>query len=170
MIDLETLSQDDNAVIVTIAAVKFDFNHDEQETFCINLDPKDGKDCGFSISLDTIEWWKTLPAEVSKAWMGSNIGVVDGITQFNDWLCADRKTNIWANGIDFDLPKLRAYYKMAKIEVPWKYWNQNDCRTLFNVFAFDTKSAPRIGNYHNAVDDCRTQIANLKTLLCKNSV
>jgi 3' exoribonuclease, RNase T-like len=170
MIDLETLSQEVDAVIVTIAAVKFSFDHQETESFIVNIDPRDSKSLGMRLSNDTLEWWRKQKPEAMKAWMNSPYSVEEAGTQFLDFIGLCKDVNIWAQGIDFDMPIIKNMLKAVDKKVPWGYWTQCDCRTLFTIANFNTKNAPRVGDYHNAVDDCLTQISWLRTVLGKQHV
>jgi hypothetical protein len=171
MLDLETLSTQPNSVIVTIAAVKFSFDHPEEETFQVNLNPKEGKELGLHIDPDTVEWWRNGDREAMLAWMRSPTSYTDGVTKFHDWLFQDtnsfnpEKAKVWAQGIDFDMPIMRSSFSVIDKKMPWPFWNQCDSRTIFTVAKFNTKQAERVGQYHNAVDDCRTQISWLKHVL-----
>ena len=62
---------------------------------------------------------------------------------------------IWGNGSDFDNTILLAAYDATFIEAPWKFWNNRCYRTLKGL-APEVKLT-RIGIYHNALDDAKTQ-------------
>lgn len=167
MVDLETLSQEPTAVIVTIAAVKFNFDSDEIETFSVNVDPKSSLKYGAIISQDTLDWWKRQDKAAIDAWKLNPISIESAIDQFIEFLGDCDKTKLWAQGIDYDFVILKFIMKQLGLSAPWKYWNQCDTRTVFTIADFNTKFAPRVGSYHNAIDDCRTQIAWLKQILSK---
>ena len=167
MVDLETLSTDTSAVIVTIAAVKFNFDSDEIETFTVNLDPKSSLKYGMTISQDTLDWWKKQDKAAVDAWKLNPVPVDAALDSFNGFIGDASKTNMWAQGIDLDFPVLRYSLKKTGKPIKWNYWNQCDSRTIFTVANFNTKKATRVGQYHNAIDDCRTQIAWLKQILSK---
>jgi DNA polymerase III epsilon subunit-like protein len=167
MVDLETLSTDTSAVIVTIAAVKFNFENDEIETFTVNVDPKSSLKYGMTISQDTLDWWKRQDKAAVDAWKQNAILIEDALDQFNEFIGDASKTVMWAQGIDFDFPVLRYSLRNTEREIKWKYWNQCDSRTIFTIANFNTKKGERVGQYHNAIDDCRTQIAWLKQILSK---
>lgn len=168
MVDLETLSTDTSAVIVTIAAVKFNFESDEIETFTVNVDPKSSLKYGMTISQDTLDWWKRQDRAAVDAWKQNPVSINDAVEQFNNFLGDATYTKMWAQGIDLDFPVLRYSLKKVGAEIKWKYWNQCDSRTVFTIANFNTKKATRVGQYHNAIDDCRTQIAWLKQILSKS--
>jgi hypothetical protein len=162
-IDLETLSTRSNAAIVTIAGVKFSFENNDVETFCVNVNPYEGSQLGLHVSQSTIDWWRSQKPEAVDAWKNSRIGIVDALTQFNEF-CGDgsKKKKFWSNGSAFDFPILDSSYFVSDLTPPYEYWNICDMRTAYYLANFDYKAAPRIGVYHNALDDCLTQIAHLK--------
>ena len=68
MVDLETISTANNAVIVSIGATRFTLHEGIIDKFSINVDPFDAKKYGLHIDPDTIAWWKKQPKEVSDLW------------------------------------------------------------------------------------------------------
>lgn len=167
-LDLETLSTRNNAVIVTIAAVKFNFNSDDVETFSVNINPRDSKSYGLDIAKDTMQWWAAQPKEAVQAWQHSQIGLEEGLDKFTEFCGADSYgMHFWSQGNWFDFPKLEESYIVTgkKDQIPFKYWNVHDMRTAFYLTGFDTRKAERIGKYHAGLDDCLTQIAWLKSVI-----
>ena len=164
-IDLETLSTRSNAVIVTIAAVKFNFLGDTVEKFCINVNPREGKLLGLHISKETLDWWRLQRPEATKAWMTSQVGLGDALDQLDAFCGPSKHTMYYSQGINFDFPILESSYEVLERQSPWKFWNLRDTRTIYWLAGLDTKTEPRIGTYHNAIDDCLTQIAWLKKSL-----
>lgn len=166
MVDVETLSTTYNAVIIQLAAVKFSFKNDAVETFCINSTIKSSVDLGLSTTQDTIDWWKKQPKEVLVSVTKDAEPIQAVIEQFDKFLGNDTKNLVfWANGMNFDFPVIESTYKALSKPVPWKYWNLRDARTVYAVFGLDWKAYPRIGSYHNGLDDCLTQIKALKECL-----
>lgn len=168
-IDLETLSTRSNAVIVTIAAVKFNFTSDKTETLCVNVNPIEGKQLGLHISKETLDWWRVQKPEACRAWQTSRMGLSEALDEL-DVFCGDAKhTHFWSQGINFDFPILESSYDVLGRQEPWKFWNLHDMRTAFYLAGMDTKTEDRIGTYHNAIDDCLTQIMWLKKALGSKS-
>ena len=168
MLDLETLSTDPNAVIVTIAAVRFSLslNNNETEDFFVNINPLSSKSYGLHINKNTLDWWKNQKPDALKAWQHSQVDLSEAVTKFLEFTGDDDKySHYWANGMSFDEPILRTSIKVVGKKEPWKYWNFHDARTAYYLANFNTRDAPRVGNYHSALDDCKTQISWLKTCL-----
>lgn len=167
MVDLETLSTKPNAVIVTIAAVKFKFDSDETEDFEVNINPTDSKSYGLDISLETLNWWRKQKPEAVKAWQHSRISLKDALNQFVDFCGTDKNTLFYSQGINFDYPILESSFQAVEMKEIWKYWNLRDTRTIYWLAGLDTKNEKRVGNYHNALSDCHNQIIWLKKSLGK---
>jgi inhibitor of KinA sporulation pathway (predicted exonuclease) len=167
MIDLETLSELPNAAVVAIGAVAFNMDNDSVAEFYINVNPRDCKEYGMDISESTVAWWRKQNPEATRAWITDGVGVVEAGERFVEFMekYTDKQTvNVWANGIDFDLPILKNLLRLIKAQ-PWLFWNQYDARTIFKLAQFDTKTASRVGKYHNALDDCNNQIRWIKAIV-----
>lgn len=166
MIDCETLGKSPSSVIISLAAVKFEFGSDATEVFSINFDPKSSKKYGMTTDQDTIDWWKTQPKEAIQAFMSNQVTIESGMDAFLDFLGPERLQFVyWANGSTFDFPLVDWTLKAIDKPIPWKYWNCRDARTIYSICGINMKTYPRIGQHHNAVDDCLTQIKALKEAL-----
>ena len=166
MIDIETLSTSSNAVILSIAAVKFAFGSNDTETFSVNICPKSSKNFGMIVSSDTIDWWKKQKPEALKTFMENQVDICDALDQLNAFIGPDTKDIVfWSNGTNFDFPILQWSYNATGKNIPWKYWNIRDTRTVYAIFGIDMLKYERVGTYHNAIDDCLTQIKALKEAL-----
>lgn len=166
MIDCETLGKSPSSVIISLAAVKFEFGSDATEVFSINFDPKSSKKYGMTTDQDTIDWWKNQPKEAIQAFMSNQVPIESGMDAFLDFLGPERLQFVyWANGSTFDFPLVDWTLKAINKPIPWKYWNCRDARTIYSICGINMKTYPRIGQHHNAVDDCLTQIKALKEAL-----
>lgn len=164
-IDLETLSTRNNAVIVTIAAVKFNLKDNTTEQFSVNIEPRSSKALGLDISVDTLDWWKKQRPEAVKMWQHSQIDIFTALDQFSEF-CGDSKhTHYWSNRDWFDFPKLEESYYVTGKKVPFRYYNVHDMATAYYLGGLDVNKEERIGTYHNALDDCMNQIRWLKKVL-----
>ena len=166
-VDTETLSTKHDAVIVTIAAVKFNIYTDTFETFKVNINPRDSKRLGLRISTDTISWWRAQRPEAVSAWQHSQIDLADALDQFSAFCGSSKDMLYWANGSWFDFPILESSYGVVGKVPPYKYWNVHELRTAYLLGNVDPKKEERVGVYHDAVDDCLSQIKFLKKALGK---
>lgn len=163
-VDIETLSTNPTAAIVSISAVKFSLKTDDVETFTINIDPLSCKSYDLHFDPETINWWKDKPKE-AKTWMTNGVPLEEALNKFVLFTGTDKYQRWYCNGLNFDFPILQyAMYKTG-IKPPWSYWLLTDMRTAYFLGDLDTHKAPRIGTYHDGVSDCLTQISWYKHVL-----
>lgn len=156
MIDLETMGTKPDSAIVSIGAVLFDprLNKvDKKNTFYMELD---WREQGRNIDAETEKWWSTQCEEAKEALEGwDELSIA--LQELSDWLPQDCK--VWGNGATFDITMLENAYDQLGIEIPWKFWNIRDCRTIKDLYessrgGYDKKSG---GTLHNSLDDAYFQ-------------
>lgn len=167
MVDIETLSTKPNAAIVTIAAIKFAFDSDDTEEFSVNISPSSSKHYGLDISRDTVDWWRTQKPDAVKSWQHSQVLLQDAMNKFSDFCGQSTSMLYYSQGINFDFPILESSFDVLGMKSNWKFWNLRDTRTIYWLAGIDTKNEKRVGDYHNALSDCKTQIMLLKRALGK---
>ena len=157
MIDLETLSTNPNAVVLTVGGVKFDpYTNAEPNQgmyFRIDVDSQTAK--GREVMQETLDWWSTQPKEISEEALGDNdrISLDESIKTINKWsVCVDV---FWCQGPLFDYAILQDLYKQLGHPVPWQYWQIRDSRTLFSLVPRDPNE--KRAEAHNALADCYFQ-------------
>jgi hypothetical protein len=176
MLDLETVGLCDNPVITQLSAVAFSFEDGNiLGTFNEHIGIRNSVKKGFKIDSSTIEWWLSqsddIYNEVFMKALLSETKIEDILVAFTEWLRKlklefglDHKTNIntWGNGIAADNKWIQQAYKLCNMEVPWKYYEDRDVRTLVDIgkriFNHDHKKLVFEGKVHNALDDCKHQI------------
>ena len=156
MIDLETLSTNPNAVVLTVGAVKFDPHtqmklYDEMY-FRVDVDSQTA--LGRHVMQKTLDWWGQQPNEVANEALSDSNRI-----QLQDVLKNINKFSVgvdvfWCQGPLFDYAILQNLYTQMEQPVPWQYWQIRDSRTLFNLVP--RESEKRIG-LHNALEDCKFQ-------------
>lgn len=170
MLDLETMSLDPNAAIVSIGVVEFD-ERDIGRQFYVNVDLQDGLSLGLVQSQSTADWWAQQDESARAAWQKDPVPVVDALTQLNRYLEQATgglgQVRIWGNGSDFDNVVLRSSYKAVGADEPWKYYHNRCYRTMMAQHPLDPDEQPaRVGTYHNALDDALTQTLRLQ-MVCQ---
>lgn len=163
-VDLETLSTRPNACIVSIGAVKFEFENSKIiDTFYINVDPKSCKEYGLHIDKSTIDWWAMQSKEARLAWQTGGVALDVAVTKFIDWW-GDEKCDFWCNGLSFDAPIMASAFRAVGKNIPWTYGREYDMRTAFNMIGFDhrkSREKSTSDTFHNALDDAMSQTKNL---------
>ena len=153
MIDIETLSIENNAVIVSIGACSFnmyDIDSPEKDTFYRELEWADQITKGRDIQKSTINWWNSLPISIPKGKEFPEYSMIDLLT----WCKLVKPVNYWFRGPQFDCVKLESLAKDYGCEVPWKFWEVKDSRTL-DLFEHPRLDKPTV--LHKADDDAIQQ-------------
>jgi hypothetical protein len=159
MIDIETLSTEKNAAIVSIAAIKFNPWEPTEETTCeIFVDIEDCKSHGCDVSESTLEWWKKQPGAVYKHNFesGPRCTLKVACEKLNEFVAGCSR--YWAQGVNFDPVILESAFAKSEVQPAWKFWQWRDVRTVQKMGSY----APSAKNDHNPLSDCRNQIAVVK--------
>lgn len=183
MIDLETLSQDVHHGIVVSACI-FPFVLDERSApsviripyentslhaMMVHFDIEDSRAFGRWQSLETMEFWSKHPQqynrmmEENKNW---KMSFVDGWTLIYKYIAdiaKDFDVWVWAQGIDFDFPFMEGCFNQCHLQQPpYKFWQKMDARTYCNTaYSMGMLKADKKPS-HDALDDCRQQIVNVR--------
>lgn len=156
MIDLETMGTTPDSAIVSIGAVIFDPRYGiiTKNEFYMELDWESQNRL---IDQETVKWWEGQSEEARAAHYGLD-ELSEALSLLARWLPKDAK--VWGNGSTFDISMLEDAYRQLNIEIPWKFWNVRDCRTVLDMYesvrgGFN-KTVNRNGA-HNALQDAKFQ-------------
>lgn len=169
MVDLETLGTGANSVILSIGAVAFDpENASLGDEFKAVIDIGSSLAIGCKADGDTIAWWFKQPAAARKGAITNPEHIINVLNGFTAYLLKAGNNNLcdiklWGNGSDFDNVILATAYKNARIEQPWKYYNNRCYRTLKSLYP--NIMIARQGIYHNSLDDAISQAKHLINIL-----
>ncbi|MCI4204271.1 3'-5' exonuclease [Dickeya dianthicola] len=170
MIDLETMGKKPNAPIASIGAVFFNPETGELgERFYCCVDFENDMFNGAEPDGETIKWWlrqsNVARAELTRDDAYPICGAVD---KFSDWLTDNADSlntlHVWANSPSFDCAILKSAFERTDTDIPWKYWNERDVRTIkaIGLSIMDIGrflgTAETIGVKHNALDDAINQV------------
>lgn len=154
MLDLETWGTRPGSALRSIGAVTFDPDAGiVGSTFYRNIDKASCLAFGLTIDADTIAWWEKQSKESIEALEVDQRSIVHVVNDFNTWFAQVGGKYIWCHGANFDEPLWTAACRALAWPVPWKFWDVRCTRTIFAMADFDTKSLPRDGMHHNALDD-----------------
>ena len=157
MIDLETLSTNPNATILTVGGVKFDpyTMAAPSQGMYFRVDVDSQTEMGRDVMQETVNWWSKQPKEISdEAFSDDNRASLDDmIKKINKFSVG--VDVFWCQGPLFDYAILQDIYKQLGYPVPWQYWQIRDSRTLFSLVPKDPDEK-RTG-LHNALEDCYFQ-------------
>lgn len=157
MIDLETLGNTPDAVIVSIGGIKFDPNGLKMfDAFHFKLDVDQQTEAGRTIDESTIEWWgKQDPAVIEEALGdGDRVAIPEFLDFLKKWCVG--VDGFWSQGPTFDLVMLENMYRQNSKPYPWPFWKIRDSRTLFGIMPTDPRKQLDF-EAHNALEDCKAQ-------------
>lgn len=167
MVDLETMSTQKNASIISIGAVKFWLNVSQDEftadqLFYQTVSLKSSEKAGLHIDANTVEWWLQQSKEAQSALFDHNRkDLVSALRSFSNWLPKD--TVLFGNGATFDNVILRSAFEACGIQYPISYRHDMCYRTIARMANIPYTKAE--GVKHNALDDAMRQTKHLMTIL-----
>ena len=160
MIDIETLSTEFDAVIISVAAVRFDLSTGERESndFYCRIDKQSCVDVGLKIDPETVDWWMNQEDNARNEFLRNNdrYSLQESLKKLSVFIPKNAK--VWSNGSTFDLVIIRNAYKVCKMDLPWEFFNERDVRTLSDLIPSIKANEPFIGTKHNPLWDCFHQI------------
>lgn len=184
MIDLETLSTEKNALILSVGAVKFEkerYSPDApvvEKRFYRVLELHVNHATKRHISDSTLRWWFQQDKAIQDEIFGADfpnayvVSPEDLVNELNSFLSPtgnavdpmDNRDTVWANAPGFDLDILRTHYADFRrpYAIPWQFWQERDVRTLKNLLPKE-KLPPRTGA-HNALQDALWQVHIVQTI------
>ena len=173
MIDLETLATSPDAVVLTIAGIRFSSSKNYEsitdpfsmDYFYCRVDTESQIDR--FIDNETLSWWAKQDQFVCEEAFSpiDRMSISDAMTAFNQWAAgADR---YWANGAAFDFPILETCNRDLGLNSPWRYWQAMDARTVYKLVP--NYSGPTQSKHH-ALYDCLNQIQKLNYCLDKLNI
>ncbi len=159
MIDLETMGTKSNCLILNIAAVEFNLKTGETgEVFYEKISLADSINNNFKIEADTLSWWLKQDDFARLEILNSNKTCIVILDSFLKWFETRKTFLVWGNSSRFDLGLLENYFNKFNLEIPWKYSNERDVRTLVHFIPDIKKNMLFEGVRHNSIDDCKHQI------------
>jgi hypothetical protein len=157
MVDLETMDNKPTSAIVSIGAVFFDKTGLGPQ-FYKRVSLQSSMDAGLTVSGDTVMWWlkQSDPARLELAKPAEDLrDVLVDFYRFIGLQSSHREVRVWGNGASFDNAILQNAYSATNLTLPWEFWNDRCYRTLKSMHP--TVKLQRSGDYHNALDDARSQ-------------
>lgn len=157
MIDLETLSTNQDAAILSIGAVRFNPNTGEiADTFHERIDFNSAIVNGH-VSMDTLKFWFAADGNAGKLVASGTRMLPEALTEFAEWL--GQGSIVWGNGATFDITILENTYKRLEMDTPWKFYDVRDCRTVEAMAESicERSEFERSGTHHDALDDAKYQ-------------
>lgn len=159
MLDLETLGTSAGCSILSIGAIYFDQAGLGQEFYQVISKYSCGQH-GLSEDAATLKWWSERTPEarqvLEEAELPDAMPLTDALIRFNAFLKLNTGVKVWGNGADFDNSILIAAYRATGVEQGWGPWCGRCYRTLKSLVP-NAPNLVRVGVYHNALDDAKSQ-------------
>lgn len=162
MLDLETMSTSNNAAVIQIGAVYFDFTGRTSKDLSINIDLSTEMTSGFGVDASTIQWWMNQSEEARKFIFGDPL-----VKSAEAWMNLDQflmsAESIWSHAM-FDGVIIMNHFKKLFSRFNTSYRIMRDIRTLISLSRMDLdkwkEENPRSPDNiaHTALDDCYYQI------------
>lgn len=130
-IDMETLSTEHNAALLSIGAVIHDFSTGQQvDTFYANITPESSIAAGLNVSESTKAWWAKQGQAAQDVLSVDQRPLRDVLVDFAQWLAGHGVQYAIGNGPRADNQWLESACKAVGMQSPIKYWGDLDMRTL----------------------------------------
>ena len=169
MVDIETMSTEPNAAIVSIGACAFDMldkEEDVKHTFLERISLVSNTKHDRHVSADTVTWWMRQSQEARDAtFTGLLIELPAALDRFNQWVASlpIKPNRVWARDPDFDIVILREACKATGRHFPFAYWSTRSVRTIVEL-AYPGRDEPKMGDEakHSALNDAVYQALLVK--------
>jgi 3'-5' exoribonuclease-like protein len=158
MVDIETLAIHPHAKVTEIGAAGMSYTEGHLNFFAHCWD-RSGEE-----QPATIKWRE----ENNLPWKNKNeaLDLYAVLQDFSNWIkkSAGTRTPIfWCKGTDFDAVILGNKFKWYQMEVPWKYNNIRDMRTLLSLFP--EYQTPKDQVVHHGLHDAIAQRNQVRSIL-----
>lgn len=176
MVDVETLGTGDNAPIIQIGAVRFDWAVSAEAPEGWTSSPYGEfrqnvlwNSEGFGkIDADTLQWWLKQDGTTRRGVFDQEhaLSLNVALWSFFKWVRdgGDAWT-VWANSPDFDLRLLRQACERTEVPYEFTYRQPRDMRTLVKVLGVDEDRPLRVGKKHDALDDAHHQARHVVNIM-----
>ena len=162
MLDIETLGIDPGAIVLSVAAQKFDIETGKiSKTFYEKISIEDSiKNHKLEMDRDTFIWWIKENPQLFVNQASGDLHLKSVLAMFAAWLAEnDEEYFIWGNSNRFDLGHLSFLYSnIMGGKHPWDFRNERDLRTLISFYPEVKEEIKFEGTKHSPLDDCGHQI------------
>lgn len=182
-LDIETLSTESNAVVLSLAMVAFDPTGQQPDQIFAErfLDIDEQAKLGRHVSGSTLSWWLGQDRDSRELQVeGQRVYCPQAIWQMAQWIremtgegpCGpwlSQKAKIWGNGKDFDVVVLGSLIHQLELEKPWHFRNTRCFRDLYLQHPDVTTELPGLTK-HSALDDALWEAAHIKNIVATKGI
>jgi hypothetical protein len=170
MVDIETLSTANNAVVTSLGFIPFDADGIGQPRY-YRLRWEDQMRSGKrDTDPETLKFWLDQPREVMDKWVkpqGGALAARDETVLGLFWRLVGGADRVWANSPQFDTTILKTLSDDLNVSVPRSHYRKlRDIRTISDFLTADEKNDlwSRFPATHDPVADCISQIAVVQSV------
>lgn len=176
VVDLETLGRRTGCPILEIGAAAEVYD-DEVLTFRAHPGLQEQLQAGLVPDAATTLWWMGRDLTEARAHQLQGHGkegedsepVCAALNRFEAFLhqaARGRELRIWGNSARFDLGILEELYHKAHMKLPWKFWEERDLRTAFELLGGKPSVERGPGSIvHSGVYDAHHELTQLLAVL-----
>lgn len=163
MLDIETMGTKIGCQILTIACARFvPTTGIILNRFYKRIDVGDYLNYNYFVDEDTLKWWQQQDQKaIDEAFNNKPRYLLkDVFTEFVNFFPKDERIYIWSHGKEFDIPIVENVLNDLKLNIPWKFWDTRDTRTLYDVMNINLKNISIESEFmkHHALYDVELQI------------
>jgi hypothetical protein len=168
MVDIETLGNKVDSVMLSISAVQFnEITGETGSEFHMDISPESCIEAGLKMNPDTVMWWfkqnEEARMKMVEVYEGNSMyQLATVLDEFNNWInnnFDEDEVELWGNSNRFDLGIICKSMDAVGVKPIWKHWNEKDVRTLSGIIPRFKKEEVFTGVKHYGIDDCKFQIA-----------
>lgn len=162
--DLETLSLQPNALVLSIGLAAFTLPHGIVKRAYWILEQQTQVAKGRHIDPRTLDWWQRQSKEAREVLTATGTDTATTLRHVATWFEGlPDLAGVWGFGADFDNAILQSLYRDYGQSVPWSY-KLNRCGRTVTALA-PMRRPPRQGAHHNAMDDAAYQASTIRDSL-----
>lgn len=168
MVDLETASDQPDAVISAIGVAVFDAPNSSRpgqiySELYLRVDGETHQNLGGHVSFDTFRWWLGQSDDARREIREGKTHIEEALAKLTEIVREYRVSEVWGNGADFDCVILQSAYRHARMKCPFEFRQHRCFRTLKALYPDVTElsvahrypSVVRVK--HHALHDARWQ-------------
>jgi len=171
MIDIETMgTHTSESLILSVGAITFTMHKDGPsflESFLKVLTWEPQVISGRRIEPGTQKWWSEQTPQARRHWTdGDKIHPAylrDELLNFYNVTNLEVRSDVWANGIVFDIGNLENLFHTYEKPIPWEYNAVRDARTIYQMPRLRQADPEIMAGFigHDPIEDCKKQIWRL---------
>jgi hypothetical protein len=165
MLDLETFSTSNNALIVSIGLVSFDMEGIIDKQLII-IDMEDSNCKHFDIDPMTVKWWFEQNKSAREHLFLQEMPLREGLRSVNEFIRGSQ--GVWGNSSTFDNVILRNAMNQLHITPSWSFRKDSCYRTIKSLCPDVFYEV--VGTRHNPMNDAESQALHLIKVINKLGV